>query len=324
MLHVVILIAKIIGLIILVLIGILLLILLTVLLAPVRYKGNGSFYGKPEGTAVISWLLHIVSAKISFKEEFSVEVRLFGFRILKDRGAEPEEEMKEAAEALYEDGKETAEDVILSAQEVTGEEDRPAEDSGEEEKIVSEPRAEAETVGQAEKTEYQKETEEFTVPPANAKKGLFSRLFEKIKNIFEHLCRTFKILLKKLKQAENLKDTVKTYITDEENKKTFQLLVKQGKKVIRHILPGKLRGTVTFGFDDPYRTGQILTGAAFFYPVYRNSLTVCPVFDRKILEGELWFKGRIRMGTLLLAGLKVLMNRNFRTQLKRFLNRGGA
>lgn len=49
MLHILFLILKIAGFLLLAILGLIILLLMSVLLVPVRYRGQGSFYEKPEG-----------------------------------------------------------------------------------------------------------------------------------------------------------------------------------------------------------------------------------------------------------------------------------
>lgn len=81
MLHIVLLVLKIIGILILVILGLVLFLLLAGLTVPVRYGIRGSYYGKVKGSVKITWLLHIVSAVISYDGETFVRVKLFGIPI---------------------------------------------------------------------------------------------------------------------------------------------------------------------------------------------------------------------------------------------------
>ena len=111
------------------------------------------------------------------------------------------------------------------------------------------------------------------------------------------------------------------FLRDEENRRTFRLVKKQLVKVVRHVMPVRLEGEVTFGFDDPYRTGQLLSAAALLYPVYRDRIRITPVFDREVLEGELKLEGRIRLAVLLGAAVRLGMDRNFRKLVRRLMDR---
>ena len=45
------------------------------------------------------------------------------------------------------------------------------------------------------------------------------------------------------------------------------------------------------------------------YPLYGRSFEITPCFNEKVLEGEVCFKGRIRLGTILRLILGMVVNR---------------
>lgn len=311
MLHILLLILKIAGFLLLAVLGLLILILLSVLLVPLRYRLQGSYYGKPEGIFRLTWFLHLLSVRVSYYGELKILVRILGFPVFRENGKEAEEAVEKElipdAEEFIDDAADHDtgdfwEEPILSAQELGGE--------GQEEEDGD---------------PFLQPEEEIPVPPHRdgGKENLFYRIAAGIQKFFRRVLLFIRNLIKAFKKAEDWKETVTSFLNDEENRKTYRLIKKQLKKVLRHILPVKLKGNITFGFDEPYVTGQALTWAALLYPLYRDHLVIEPVFDRQVLEGNVSLKGRIRTGTLLLAGIRVLLNKNFRKQLKRFLNRGG-
>ena len=307
MLHILLLLLKIIGILLLVIPGLLLLALLAVLLVPVRYQGRGSFYKTPEGSLRITWLLHLISVRVTYREELDIAVRLLGFRLFKT-GPGEEDGVAEDVGAKDGGGKDgEAEEPLLGIQEL-GESPREPQESQE----PQEPQ---------EPWDPQDSQEPQSPPPK--RRGFLERIGAKLAAFFKRLVSAARQLCRGLKKAEDFKNTLLQELEDEENRKTFRLVIRQLKRVVRHLKPLRLTGTVTFGLEDPYVMGQILTGAAFLYPMYARQLILTPVFDQSILEGEAALRGRIRMGTLLTAGVRLLLNKNFRRQLRRFLNRGG-
>jgi len=196
---------------------------------------------------------------------------------------------------------------------VTGSGKRP-----EEEVPVYESRSKAE-VPASEKHQGTEEGIKEKVPAAgtkNAKNGQKKKrvrqsLFQKIKVTFQRICG-------KLKTAEERWQKLMEFLEKEENKNTFRLLKRQVIRFFKHVLPGKVSGTVRFGFEDPYTTGRILTYISPFYGWYGRTIQVIPVFDEQVLDGELSLKGRIRIATLLFIGFQVWRDKNFRTLLKRW------
>lgn len=315
MLHILFLILKIAGFLLLAILGLIILLLMSVLLVPVRYRGQGSFYEKPEGVFRITWLLHLFSVRVSYYGEPEIQICILGFRAFKDRGEEAEE---------FDDGEPVPDEDAFS---VRG---AHADEEAYHGVLQDEPVLSAQEIKRDEpedpKLQFSRHEEE-SEPEKQAdipvKEHLLQRLAGKVKRFFRRLALAFRNICDALKKADNLRESAASFMRDEENQKTYRLIKKQLKKVLRHVLPVKLKGTVTFGFEEPYITGQILTWAALLYPLYHDKLIIRPVFDRQVLEGEVSLKGRIRTGTLLMAGIRVLLNKNFRKQLKRFLNRGG-
>lgn len=312
MLHIILLILKIIGIVVLVLLGLLLTALFLVLFVPIRYRVRGSYHGKSQGLVKITWLLHIVSVTVSYDEDFVIIARIFGFPVMKP-GLKAEEE---------------TEDFVVQAMETTAEDSKTSAGKLLKDMEISEEKKQPWT--ETRRGDKKQEADRPTQEPGPAshqrcestvKSSLFSRLlaiFSKLRFSFSHICDRLK------KTAENItekKDGIQEWITNEENKKTVRLLFRQTKKLILHILPRKGKGNVVFGFEDPYITGQVLTYLSVVYPFCHRHLEFLPIFDcdRLVLEADGDFRGRIRLGALLAIAVRVLLNKNFRVILKRWM-----
>ena len=284
------------GILLLVLLGLVLTVLLAVLFVPVRYEAEGSFRGELLAKGQISWLWRLFSIQAVYDGDTEVSLRIFGVKPGRK---------KETAERT--EKTETPDPVV------TGSGKRP-----EEEVPVCESRPKAE-VPASEKHQGTEEGIKEKVPAAgtkNAKNGQKKKrvrqsLFQKIKVTFQRICG-------KLKTAEERWQKLMEFLEKEENKNTFRLLKRQVIRFFKHVLPGKVSGTVRFGFEDPYTTGRILTYISPFYGWYGRTIQVIPVFDEQVLDGELSLKGRIRIATLLFIGFQVWRDKNFRTLLKRW------
>ena len=284
------------GILLLVLLGLVLTVLLAVLFVPVRYEAEGSFRGELLAKGQISWLWRLFSIQAVYDGDTEVSLRIFGVKPGRK---------KETAERT--EKTETPDPVV------TGSGKRP-----EEEVPVYESRPKAEAPA-SEKHQGTEEGIKEKVPAAgtkNAKNGQKKKrvrqsLFQKIKVTFQRICG-------KLKTAEERWQKLMEFLEKEENKNTFRLLKRQVIRFFKHVLPGKVSGTVRFGFEDPYTTGRILTYISPFYGWYGRTIQVIPVLDEQVLDGELSLKGRIRIATLLFIGFQVWRDKNFRTLLKRW------
>ncbi|MCI6857939.1 MAG: DUF2953 domain-containing protein [Eubacterium sp.] len=90
-------------------------------------------------------------------------------------------------------------------------------------------------------------------------------------------------------------------------------------KVLRHVLPAKLKGNISFGFDDPATTGYVTGIAALFYGQYGTDFSLYPNFDKKIFEGNCTGRGRIRPGVLLFYIIKMVLDKNVRMMFKELM-----
>lgn len=299
MLHIILMILKIIGILLLVLLGIVLLFLLSLLFVPVCYSGWGKKEGKTyQGKASVSWLFHLIHGTVVYEEKQSrFELYLCGIPLMKLR--EKTKNRKKRKE-----GKVQPERTVET----------------EETKIQSEQLAEkAKTIIQPEKSAENPETKVHPQKP---------RLWEKIKKNLQkmiHFPSTVWARMKKMRLTfQGFCDKIKewyTFLTSDTMKAALHFVMMTGKKLLRHILPRKIRGRVVFGFEDPSWTGQVLGVAAILYPVYQDRLQLVPVFDQAILEGEVRFSGRIFGGYLLWTAWQVYKNKDIREIYHRFQNK---
>lgn len=315
--HIVLLILKILGILLLVLLGLLLLVLFAVLFVPVRYQLQGMWKGEKWASVKVSWLLSVISFKGAYEMEKglagSLRVLWFKFWTMGDEAAEKIEEAEETAEKTV---KKAAEKAVTADYEDKAEKVRESEIIEKPEKketlekggLVEAAELKSSAPDNEEKThkssedKIQKASDEkkthkfrFGVLLTERIKAMWIRLqafFQKLKFSFRGFCD-------KLKDIKAFADKKKEWLEDEENQESFRLLFKQLKKLLAHVWPGRGKGTVTFGLEDPYYTGQILAGASLLYPFFYKRLTLQPVFDEKCLEAEFDYRGRVRVSYLL-------------------------
>lgn len=293
--HILLLILKAIGILILVLLGLVLAVVCLVLFVPVCYEAGGSWKDKPAGKGKISWLFGAVSLSAGYDGDESgltAGVRLFGQKLW-EMGEE-----KETPKAPWPLDEETLRGTDAERKE-------PKDRKKPEEKETAlweenqQPRPEPED---------KRHTE-------HKKKDVFGRIkvfLEKLKFSFQSFCD-------KLKNIQNIAEEKKAWLEDEENQASLKLLWKQTGRFLRHVCPRGGKGSVTFGFEEPYLTGQVLSAAALIYPFFEGNLEICPVFDETVFEAEGSFKGRIRAGYLLWLGLGILRDGHTRRMLFGFL-----
>ena len=294
---------KIIGLILLGLLGLVLVLLLLILLVPIRYRAEGSLYGAPKGSAKVSWLLHILSLQVRYEKELDVCVKIFGIRLgLFDKKELDQEETDVPKES-----------VVRNAECVP--------DEGADEKNAEQIRKLQEDEQNAAKRNAAINGSEASEQSARSSRNKPSRnkdrdrtrladRFEKMRVAIQRICD-------KLKEINQKKDQLIEQLKKEENQRTFRLVVRQLIAIVKHILPRRMKGRIKFGFDDPFKTGQILTYVSPFYGLYAKHLELIPVFEEQVMEGELNLRGRIRIGTVLVLAVRILFDKNFRRLLRK-------
>ena len=96
--------------------------------------------------------------------------------------------------------------------------------------------------------------------------------------------------------------------------KIFQLI----KKILKHISPRRLKIRLKYGFDNPADTGILcgfITMFSHYFSEYDIKLT--PVFDREIMEGEVFLKGRLFICVIAFYVLQVVLSKTFRSTMKK-------
>lgn len=101
-------------------------------------------------------------------------------------------------------------------------------------------------------------------------------------------------------------------------RKVFQII----GKIIRHVLPVKSKVDLTLGFQDPAMTGNILAVYGMLYPYLGEQVKIQADFENEIIKGDFRIKGRIRIGTLLIFGLRMVLDRRLFRVLNQ-LKKGG-
>lgn len=292
MLSVILFVLRIILWILLILLGLLLAILVAVLFGAIRYRADGTFHqGKFQGKIKISWLFPLFSFSGIWNEagQFGT-ARFLGIRVwTSDKETDSQEEEN------------WDEEPMVGIQEIQNKEPENlhrAPESGPEESSEKIPQKDFQ-----DKASDRKKDQSHWKEPFQKIRFSFNRIYDKLKSVRRRW------------------DKVKAWICSEENQQSVKLALAQSKRAVKHLLPRKGEGSITFGLDAPYLTGVILKYAALFYPLYGERIQVFPVFDTKIFEAEGWLKGRIRIGVLISCILRLLMDKNIRGQVINWIKR---
>lgn len=120
-------------------------------------------------------------------------------------------------------------------------------------------------------------------------------------------------------------NTVKAYLkllNEDTTREAYEVCRYRLGKLLKAILPGKIRISVTYGLDDPYMTAVIMSVYNVFYTYIGKGLSICPVYYEKTVSADGYIKGSIMAAPVLWQALMVMLNKDCRRFFKRFKNIG--
>lgn len=322
MIHILFMILKALGILLLVLLFLVLLIVCTVLFLPFCYRAQ--VLKEEEGFACVkasgrvSWLFGAVALTASYEEQKpEAQILLFG--------------------ASLETWKRRLKKIRRGEASVPRTEENETENALEAEKT-----AEQKAPDQKEKQQKvtaQKEQPEQEQEPDAPKKSILERFFgrieylpEKLLNLASRLLQTaFRLLelpfrlLEKLEQkiqaGRRLKrkwESVKKFFRS----KMFREALLHAKKEVLYFLkkaaPKKVTGTVRFGFNDPALTGETLGILGMIYGKLPKDLSIQPDFEQEILQGDARMKGSFQAVTAAGIALRLFRDQNLRKTIRHF------
>lgn len=322
MIHILFMILKALGILLLVLLFLVLLIVCTVLFLPFCYRAQ--VLKEEEGFACVkasgrvSWLFGAVALTASYEEQKpEAQILLFG--------------------ASLETWKRRLKKIRRGEASVPRTEENETENALEAEKT-----AEQKAPDQKEKQQkviVQKEQPEQEQEPDAPKKSILERFFgrieylpEKLLNLASRLLQTaFRLLelpfrlLEKLEQkiqaGRRLKrkwESVKKFFRSKMFREALLHVKKEVLYFLKKAAPKKVTGTVRFGFDDPALTGETLGILGMIYGKLPKDLSIQPDFEQEILRGDVRMKGSFQAVTAAGIALRLFRDQNLRKTIRHF------
>lgn len=306
---------KIIGILLLVVIGLLILGILAILFVPLRYDGKISYNEKNQCVATqITWLFRLICIEGGYQEKVYARARLLWFTLWKWKADEKENDKKDRLESA--DYSEEELDRLLEERSQKEESKEEIKEETVMEEKLDEPDAE-ENLTEVQPTEIEpneiepKEVELNEAKSNEAKSNEAESTEKKPKKIqFQQIGKRIKEIKEKIKH-------IKEMASDQRIHRAILLLIDGAWKMVRHSLPRKIKGRAKFGFEDPSTTGQILTYVSLLYPCYAKSVELVPMFTEKVIDLDLYFRGRVRLFSLIWICVKIWFDRNFRYLYKK-------
>lgn len=149
--------------------------------------------------------------------------------------------------------------------------------------------------------------------PVKAFGNLIRKISSKITAIIKKIKYTFKKLCDKIKNIAAKKEKIMEFLGQDNHKAAWERGKKELVWIRRFLKPKKLRVKMEYGFEDPYHTGQMLAALSVLYAFTGEYMEIEPNFEKRMLKGNLYIKGKLRAFPLLMFGLKMILDKNVRS-----------
>ena len=326
---------KVLGIVLLSLLALAVIVLLIILFVPIRYRiksyvrAEENYY---DADCDLTWILHLFHGRIRFlrsmmedeaeegnkedteKQGLHYELRLLHFIKLlpgKDREEEEEYDYYGGESPSWEEERKWETSAVEDRTEETAPEEKALPEEGESRKIE-----------EAEK-EPEKKPEEETEEEPEEKKGILQKIREFFGMLKGHIKggkkkAGYKIndICDKMGELRGRGDHIARLFNDERSAEAVKLGLNELFRLLRALKPRKYRGEFIYGFDDPALTGEATGLLSMLFLSFGKNVILIPDFDRFVVDGDMFLKGRLRIITLVIILWKLYFNKNFRRFLR--------
>lgn len=301
MLHIILLILKIIGFLILGILALILLLLGVILFVPVRYRAEASGEDTPESISAdvkMSWFFHLITWKMTYKDGES----FWKFRLAWKNFRSDAEDGGDDGESEESAGAENGADSRGNDAEKAAKKPEKNIEKG----IEKDAEKDVEKDGVQEEAQQKRKKERAFLKEKN--QSLIDRLkkfWGKIKYTFRKICANIKTLGEK-------KDKIVEFVEDRTHNSAFRRVLKELRRLLRALKPKEADIWFEFGFSDPALTGYTLALLSLIWPVVGEYTRFQPDFEHKVLKGKAYVKGKIRMIHFLVLAWNLFFDANVR------------
>ena len=295
---------KIIGIVLLWILLIVLFLILLVLFVPVRYKAdvdipeteldNGFDVEKIQIKAGFSWLLHLLTGGIVYPASKEFTVKVFGIRVFPRKNKEKDNDFDGNLDRKSDENVDNyadKEEAHLS--------DNNSDD-----------------LSEKSSSNFTENSENETEDKALIE--IITDIFEKIENILKTPQTVLEKIQYTISRVCGKIGMIKNTLENDIFKRAFSLVKRKLIRILKMILPDRIRADILFGTGDPADTAEVLAAYSALYPMLYKKVSYEPDFDRKVLKGDIHVKGHITLFTILYCVLVCYFNKDVKKTIKRF------
>lgn len=291
---------KVTGIILLGFIGVLLLLLVLVLFVPIRYEAKGYYHDTYSLTWKASWCLRFLTLCISATEAKPLKVvcRICGIQIKRKQKKKQLKKRKKKAETKIHP--------------VSSQDECRQDGSIEQKKDKSV--QEKESRIEIKKAEVPKQETDMK----NSQKTLsfFDKIRISIQTALYHLFHWKELGKQFFTSCKKRKEKIRFYIHSIQGE-AFAVAFERSKvqilRILSNLKPQKCYCTVWFGREnEPDLVGEVLGIWGMTYMLHKGNVQIVPSFDKDVLEGEFYVKGRISLYLYVWMVYIVLFDKNIK------------
>ena len=313
---------KIIAFIVLFILAFLILIILLILIAPLNYKTKLLYKEKIDIKLNANYFFYIFRFHLVYKDNLEYSLKIFNFTIFSNDEDDSEENNDDSENIVIEENSLYKESICDNKGFTNRKDDIPVTQKesdtfkvNKQEKFLKDKNnfkkdviieEDKENIG-ADKEEFKHKEKNFNDVKIK-KSGMRFFIKDKI-NIFKTRLKSIK---KRLGQFDKKKKKIFKSIKDEKNRLAIKILFKLLIKLLKHILPQRVKGRVEFGFEDPATTANIVGYISLLHPKYYKRVEIIPVFNNEIIDINLDIRGRIQLIYILYILIIGFFDKNIR------------
>ena len=320
MLHILWILIKFILILLGILLGFLFLSTLLILFCPVRYRAfavkETDSFRKVSARARISWLFGAVSFELQYNNgKTDSGFHLFGIPVIK---------LLQRLRGMHSSSRTQIASNLTSSEDKIAIKNKTAPDSESNISAVSENECFSDF------TESEDNEKEADLEYARTKLGnffyklgnLLRSLWDKLNRLWQKICRIPSSVENFTLTIQNICAKIKSYqkfLEHPRTKSAFAFVKVRFFRLLHHVFPTRIKGTLTFGSTDPAVTGAVLAVLGITIPLHKNCIAVTPLFeDRNVIQGNIQIKGRIYGVVLLKTALEFYFNKNIKYIIRRW------
>lgn len=320
--------------------AVILVILAVILICPIKYEIKGEKYENISLKGRIKLLFGILTVKfkVSANGLDGVKITLFGKKLGGKKKKKAVDKDKETAQKKTEPNDSQNEKPEAEPEKKSENEPAKAEEKTETAETTEKPKP-AETVKKVSDEWNDKK------PTGNSAKVRRIKLSDAEKNIAEN--KKNETAVKKISLSEEEKAERKDEKTDTDSEKDkeektekldldyfikmpmadkkqlFKAVVKLLKSLLKGIKPDDFYVKGDIGFEDPSTTAEVVGAIYAFSGIVNKQIEIKAVFDKEILQGEAYAKGKIIPIYMLVCLIRFVLTKQVRKIIKIYLKGSG-